>query len=36
MITKGLLALKTSCYYMYVLYIEIELVNVERPYLTST
>ena len=34
--SKGLLALKTSCYYMYVLYIEIQLVYVERPYLTST
>ena len=38
MSTKGLLALKSSCYYMYVLFIEIQfnLVNVERPYLTST
>ena len=35
MSTKGLLALKRTCYYMYVL-LEIQLVNVERPYLTST
>ena len=38
MSTKGMLVLKSSCYYMYdiVLFIEIQLVNVERPYLTST
>ena len=35
MSTKGLLALKSSCYYMYVL-LEIHIVNVERPYLTNT